>query len=77
MYPTGMAHGQIYLADVDGANVRRIVKEGGDADSPSWSPDGSWLAFHWKPRQSDRYDIYVSEVSSGKDMAAHQRIRQQ
>ena len=58
--------GQIYVSDLDGANVRRIVKEGGDADSPAWSPDGKWLAFHWKPKQSDRYDIYVAEVSSGR-----------
>jgi TolB protein len=60
------AGGQIHICDSDGANVRRIVKEGGIADMPAWSPDGRWLAFHWMPRQSDDFDVYVAEVSSGR-----------
>jgi TolB protein len=57
---------QIYICDVDGSNVRRIVKEGGDADSPAWSPDGLWLAFHWKPRLAENYDIFLAQVATGQ-----------
>jgi TolB protein len=63
-YISGMP-GQVYIRDVDGSNQRRIVKEGGDSDAVSWSPDGRWLAFHWKPLRSINYDIYVADVASG------------
>jgi TolB protein len=57
---------QIYICDADGANVRRIVKEGGDADWPAWSPDGRWIAFHWKPHMAENYDIYIAEAATGQ-----------
>jgi TolB protein len=63
-YISGMP-GQIYIRDIDGSNQRRILKEGGDSDAVSWSPDGRWLAFHWKPRQSSHYDIFVADAASG------------
>jgi len=64
-YISGMP-GQIYIRDIDGSNQRRILKEGGDSDAVSWSPDGRWLAFHWKPRQSNHYDIFVADAASGQ-----------
>jgi TolB protein len=63
-YISGMP-GQINICDSDGSNVRRIVKEGGDADGVAWSPNGKWLAFHWKPRLSANYDLFIVDVSSG------------
>jgi TolB protein len=57
---------QIYICDADGANVRRIVKEGGDADWPAWSPDGRWIAFHWKPHMAENYDIYIADAATGQ-----------
>lgn len=57
--------GQINICDSDGTNVRKIVKEGGDADGVAWSPNGKWLAFHWKPRLSTNYDLFMVDVSSG------------
>jgi TolB protein len=57
--------GQINICDSDGSNVRKIVKEGGDADGVAWSPNGKWLAFHWKPRLSANYDLFIVDVSSG------------
>ena len=63
-YISGMP-GQIFIRDVDGSNQRRISREGGDSDSVSWSPDGRWIAFHWKPRRSSNYDIFVADAASG------------
>jgi TolB protein len=37
---------QIYIMDSDGANVQRMT-DGGYATSPSWSPNGQFLAFAW------------------------------
>ena len=63
-YISGMP-GQIFIRDIDGSNQRPILREGGDSDAVSWSPDGRWLAFHWKPRRSTNYDIFVAEAASG------------
>jgi Tol biopolymer transport system component len=35
---------------------------GGIQDDPSFSPDGSQIAFTWQPPQSDNYDIYVLRI---------------
>lgn len=35
----------LYLASEDGANVRRLTNEIGFDAEPSWSPDGTQLAF--------------------------------
>jgi len=37
---------QIYTMDSDGTNVQRLT-DGGYATSPSWSPNGQFLAFAW------------------------------
>jgi len=57
---------KIYLCDADGTNIRTFSKEEGEADSPAWSPDGRWIAFHWKPRRTDHFDIFIGEVASGR-----------
>jgi hypothetical protein len=47
----------------------RLLDEGGDAEMPSWSPDGSFLAFAWKKSGTSRYDIYVQDLSTGKTLS--------
>ena len=52
--------------DEDGSNLRRLINEGGEAVSPSWSPDGVHLAFSWRRRLTGRFDIYLLDVVSGR-----------
>ena len=58
---------QIYLMDSDGTNVQRITDQG-YAVSPSWSPNGQYLAFawirHYGPGAPGNQDIYVMDIAS-------------
>ena len=58
---------QIYIMDADGANVQRLT-DGGYALSPSWSPNGQFLAFSWNrkygPGAPGGQDIYLMDVAS-------------
>jgi TolB protein len=58
---------QIYIMDSDGANVQRMT-DGGYATSPSWSPNGQFLAFAWDrkygPGAPGGQDIYIMDVAS-------------
>jgi len=58
---------QIYVMDSDGANVQRMT-DGGYATSPSWSPNGQFLAFAWDrkygPGAPGGQDIYIMDIAS-------------
>ena len=58
---------QLYIMDTDGSGVQRMT-DGGYATSPSWSPNGQFLAFAWNrkygPGAPGGQDIYVMEVAS-------------
>lgn len=58
---------QLYIMDVDGSNVQRMT-DGGYATSPSWSPNGQFIAFAWDrkygPGAPGGQDIYVMEVAT-------------
>ena len=42
----------LYVADADGGNLKRLTKTPEDESSPCWSPDGKWICFAAK--QSER-----------------------
>jgi TolB protein len=58
---------QIYIMDSDGSAIQRMT-DGGYASSPSWSPDGQFIAFAWNrkygPGAPGGQDIYVMEIAS-------------
>ena len=60
---------QLYIMETDGSNIQRMT-DGGYASSPSWSPNGQFLAFAWNrkygPGAPGGQDIYVMEIASHK-----------
>ncbi len=58
---------QLYIMDEDGSGVTRMT-DGGYATTPSWSPNGQFIAFAWDrhygPGAPGGQDIYVMEVAT-------------
>ena len=41
----------LYVADADGSNLRRLTKSPEDESSPCWSPDGRWICYATKIKE--------------------------
>ena len=58
---------QLYIMNSDGSSVQQMT-DGGYASSPSWSPNGQFIAFAWDrkygPGAPGGQDIYVMEVAT-------------
>ncbi len=58
---------QLYIMETDGSGIQRMT-DGGYATSPSWSPNGQFVAFAWDrkygPGAPGGQDIYVMEVAT-------------
>ncbi len=59
---------QVYIMSSDGTNLRRMTTAavGGDASAPAWSPNGLFMAFHWRVSETGTYDIYIMEIATGR-----------
>jgi TolB protein len=41
----------LYVADADGGNLKRLTKSREDESGPCWSPDGQWICFATKLKE--------------------------
>jgi TolB protein len=41
----------LYVADADGGNLKRLTKSPEDESAPCWSPDGQWICFATKIKE--------------------------
>ena len=57
-------HGDIWLADANGANPRRLTSHVARDANPRFSPDGRWVAF--SSNRMGNYDVFVVPVSGGE-----------
>jgi Tol biopolymer transport system component len=57
----------VYIADADGRNVRRITGDG-FAAIPSWSPDGSTLAYVRAERDNPKvWNLWIMNLTTGDE----------
>ncbi|HWB33644.1 MAG TPA: hypothetical protein VG714_10760 [Acidobacteriaceae bacterium] len=58
---------QLYIMNSDGSGIQQLT-DGGYATSPSWSPNGQYIAFAWDrkygPGAPGGQDIYVIDIAS-------------
>jgi TolB protein len=62
---------ELYVADSDGANRKRIGSSSLPLMSPAWSPDGEWLAYVSFERRTSA--VFVQEVRTGRKILVSAR----
>lgn len=55
--------GDIWVADRNGREVRRLTSDLGEESSPVFSPDGNWIAFN--AQYEGNTDVYIVSVAGG------------
>jgi TolB protein len=68
-------HAQVFVMDADGSNARQLTHDegGGDYRGPSWSPDGSMIAY--ERDTSDNSQIFIVRLSNGDSTKATKEPR--
>jgi Tol biopolymer transport system component/DNA-binding winged helix-turn-helix (wHTH) protein len=61
----------LWVCDAQGANpVRLVAGRGAQLGNPKWSPNGSLIAFEWKPRGKAEIYLVSSEGGAPRKLAA-------
>ena len=58
---------EIYVADANGTNPKRLTNDKSEDSSPTWSPDGKQIAFvSDRTKREEANDIYVVDATGGE-----------
>jgi len=58
--------GEIYIMDWDGADLRRVTRNGMGNNAPAWSPDGRWMVYSsFKSRPPG---VFLLPTNGGREM---------
>jgi TolB protein len=68
----GRGSKEIYVVDYDGENVQRLTNDGSIALSPTWSPDGSRIAYTSYRNGTPR--LYERNLQTGRDRMISDRL---
>ena len=55
--------GDLWVADINGENVRRLTSDEGSEMSPVFSPDGRWIAF--SAQYDGNIDVFIVPATGG------------
>lgn len=70
--PSGHSLYSLQVADIDGYNPQKILTSSEPIMSPSWSPDGQWVAYVSYERDGSSA-IFVQEVATGQRRSVSDR----
>lgn len=56
--------GDVYSANADGTDLRRLTRSWGECSRPTWSPDGNGIAF--TARREGRFGVYLMGAAVGE-----------
>ena len=62
------AHGDIYVMRSDGSGETRVTRNSADDELPTWSPDGTQIAFSSNrsyQRSGEAFELYVADANGG------------
>jgi len=63
-YVSGRRTQELYVIDIDGRNKRRLTYLNGQVRNPTWSPDGSRIAFAWASGKTEDVHNYLYVINA-------------
>jgi Tol biopolymer transport system component len=62
----GSSRTQLYLANIDGSDIRRLTNEPNGAGAGTWSPDGEAIAYVVGWGQREIVSLYLLDIATGQ-----------